>query len=230
MKSIDEIVSDLHGMADPSYISKMEYFGIKDAPESLGIKNAYLKPYAKEIGRNQRLANELWGKPIHECKLLAIHISEPKLFTEELAEKWTSECYSWDLVDGIGMKILPKTPFAFQKIDEWSKREPEFEKRMAFALMVGVTIHDKKLSDDRLASFFPIIERESWDERNFVKKAVNWALRQLGKKNLELNKLAIESAERIKSQNSKPARWIASDALRELQSEKIQDRLSAKSK
>ena len=152
------------------------------------------------------------------------------MFTEELAEKWTSECYSWDLVDGIGMKILPKTPFAFQKIDEWSKREPEFEKRMAFALMVGVTIHDKKLSDDRLASFFPIIERESWDERNFVKKAVNWALRQLGKKNLELNKLAIESAERIKSQNSKPARWIASDALRELQSEKIQDRLSAKSK
>lgn len=222
------ILSDLQEMSDPEYVSKMEYFGIKGAPKALGIRNTYLKPYAKQIGRNQALANQLWNQPIHECKQLAIQLAEPKKFTAQLAEKWTGECYSWDLVDGIGMKILPKTPFAFQKIEEWSKREPEYEKRMAFALMVGIVIHDKKATNEYLKEFFPIIERESWDDRNFVKKAVNWALRQLGKKNLTLNAYAIEVAERIKLQNTIAAKWIAADAIRELTSDKIQERLTAK--
>lgn len=228
MKSLNAILKDLHDMADPEYISKMEYFGIKGAPEALGIKNTILKPYAKKLGKSQPLANELWDQPIHECKHLAILLSEHKAFTEDIAEKWTSDCYSWDLVDGIGMKIVPLTPYAFEKVEKWSQREPEFEKRMAFALMVGILIRRKKETDDRIASFFPIIERESWDERNFVKKGVNWALRQIGKKNLNLNSLAIEAAERIKSQDTKAARWIAADALRELKSDKIQARLFAK--
>lgn len=228
MKLLNQILKDLHDMADSEYISKMEYFGIKGAPEALGIKNTILKPYAKELGKDQDLANQLWDLPIHECKHLAILAAEHKKFTIEIAEKWTSECYSWDLVDGIGMKIIPKTPFAFEKVQEWSKREPEFEKRMAFALMVGITIHLKKTPDEKIAEFFSIIEREAWDERNFVKKAVNWALRQIGKKNLTLNFQAIEVAERIKLQGSKAARWIASDALRELKSDKIQARLHTK--
>ena len=228
MKNLDQILKDLHEMADPEYISKMEYFGIKGAPKALGIKNTILKPYAKELGRDQSLANELWEQPIHECKHLAIFTAEPKKLTEEIAEKWTSDCYSWDLVDGIGMKLIPKTSYAFDKVEVWSRREPEYEKRMAYALIVGITIHDKKASDELIASFFPIIEREAWDERNFVKKAVNWALRQIGKRNLHLNALAIESAERIKSQDTKAARWIAADALRELKSDKIQERLKAK--
>lgn len=228
MKSLDQILKDLNEMADPEYVSRMEYFGIKGAPTALGIKNAFLKPYAKELGKNQALSNQLWEQPIHECKHLAIQTAEPKKITEAIAEKWTSDCYSWDLVDGIGMKLLPHTPFAFDKIDEWSKREAEFEKRMAFALMVGVVIRLKKEPDERIAEFFPIIERESWDDRNFVRKAVNWALRQIGKKNLHLNQLAIEAAERIKLQGSKAARWIAADALRELKSDKIQERLKPK--
>lgn len=228
MKSLNRILEELNEMADPEYISRMEYFGIKDAPKALGIKSTVLKPYAKELGRDQSLADKLWNQPIHECKHLAILTAEPKIFTEEIAEKWTTECYSWDLVDGIGMKLLPKTPYAFDKVEEWSHREAEYEKRMAFALMVGIVIHIKTLPDDRIAAFFPILERESWDDRNFVKKAVNWALRQIGKKNLELNKQAIEVAKRIKSQDSRAARWIAADALRELQSDKIQERLKSK--
>ncbi|WP_420317998.1 DNA alkylation repair protein [Ekhidna sp.] len=225
MKTIKEILSDLQALSDPEYVSQMEYFGIKGG-KALGIKNAVLKPYAKGLGKNQSLSNELWEQPIHECKHLAILTAIPKEFSESIAEKWTSDCYSWDLVDGIGMKILPGTPFAFRKIDEWSKREPEFEKRMAFATMVGLTLKGAKQPDEKIVQFFPIIERESWDDRNFVKKAVNWALRQIGKRNPNLNLQAIEAAERIKLQDSKAARWIAADALRELKSESIQERLN----
>lgn len=228
MKILTQILKDLHQMADPEYIAKMAYFGIKGAPAALGIKNTYLKPYAKEIGKNQPLALQLWDEQIHECKHLAILLAEPDKFTETIAEKWTSECYSWDLVDGIGMKILPKRSFAFDKVEAWSKRQAEYEKRMAFALMVGISIHCKKESNERIASFIPIIERESWDDRNFVKKAVNWALRQIGKRNLVLNALAIDAAERIKLQDAKTPRWIASDALRELRSDKIQERLRSR--
>lgn len=223
-----EVITDLEGMANPAYIAQMEYFGIKAGTKALGIKNEVLKRYAKSIGRSQELANELWNCDYHEAKLLALHIAEPKKFTEALAEKWTSECYSWDLVDGVGLKIMPNTPFALQKIAEWTLRQPEFEKRMGFATMVGVTIHNKKIEDEILATFFPILEREAWDDRNFVKKAVNWALRQLGKRNLALNEQAIAVAERIKTQDFKSARWIASDALRELNSPAVMGRLARK--
>jgi 3-methyladenine DNA glycosylase AlkD len=222
VKTLKNILTDLHEMADPEYIAKMEYFGIKAGTVALGIKNAYLKPYAKELGKSQELANKLWDENLHECKLLAIHISEPKKFAEKMAEKWTSESYSWDLVDAIGMKIMPQTDFAYRKVEEWSKREPEYEKRMAFATMVGLSLKGAKQPDEKIQQFFPIIEREACDERNFVKKAVNWALRQIGKRNIQLNAQAIEVAERIKVQDSKSARWIAAGALRELKSDKIQ--------
>ncbi|MEQ8904917.1 DNA alkylation repair protein [Ekhidna sp.] len=224
MKSLEEILADLHSMANPEYITQMEYFGIKGG-QALGIKNTVLKPYAKKIGRNQELANELWQQTLHECKHLAILLAEPKLFTEEIAEKWTRDCYSWDLVDGIGMKIIPQADYAFRKVEDWSTREAEYEKRMAFATMVGLSLKGAKQSDEKISSFFKIIEREAWDERNFVKKAVNWALRQIGKRNSSLNKEAIRVAERIKAQSTKAARWIAADALRELKSEKVQERL-----
>lgn len=227
MKSVDEILSDLQLLANPEYVSKMEYFGIKGG-KAFGIKNAILKPYAKEIGRDQSLANILWNQSFHECKHLAVLLAEPTFFTEEIAEKWISECYSWDLVDGIGMKILPKTNFALGKIEEWSKREPEYEKRMAFATMVGFSLKGSNQTDETVLQFIPIIERESWDDRNFVKKGINWALRQIGKRNSYLNAMAIEVAERIKLQGSKAAKWIATDALRELTSDKIQARLQPK--
>lgn len=229
MSDIQWILDDLESMADPDYIQRMEYFGIKGAPRSLGIKHAVLKPYAKEIGKNQEVAEQLWEEPIHEAKHLAIWLSEPKKLVEPVAEKWTSDCYSWDLVDGIGMKVIPRTSYAWKKINEWSRREPEFEKRMSFATMVGVTLFEKKTPDEKIAKFLPIIEKEAWDDRNFVKKAVSWALRQIGKRSFYLNEMAIEAGERVYAQDSKAAKWIASDALRELRSEKVQIRLRKKS-
>ena len=224
MKALEEILKDLNDLANPEYVSQMEYFGIKGG-KALGIKNAVLKPYAKGLGKDQNLAEELWDQPIHECKHLAILTANPKEFQESIAEKWTHECYSWDLVDGIGMKIIPQTSYAFKKVEEWSLTEPEFEKRMAFATMVGLSLKGAKQLDEKIEPFFTIIEREAWDDRNFVKKAVNWALRQIGKRNLYLNKQAIEVAERIKLQDSKSARWVATEALRELKSDKVQTRL-----
>lgn len=228
MKDLHWILTELESMSDPAYVEKMEYFGITGSLRSLGIKHAVLKPFAKEIGKNQELAEQLWNEPIHEAKHLGIWLAEPNKFSEESAEKWTSEAYSWDLVDGIGMKIIPRTPFAWQKVEEWSTREPEFEKRMAFATMVGIAIFEKKTPDEKIGTFLPIIEREAWDERNFVKKAVNWALRQIGKRSSFLNEQAIASAERIRAQDNKSAKWIAADALRELTSDKVQSRLRKK--
>lgn len=227
MKSVSRILADLAEMSNPEYVYTMEHFGITGA-KALGIKNSFLKPYSKTIGRNQNVACELWDEPIHEAKLLALWISEPKEFTEKIAEKWVAESYSWDLIDAMAMRIVSKTPYANEKILEWSNREPEFEKRMGFATIVGITIHHKKTLDERIAEFLSIIEREAWDERNFVKKAVNWALRTIGKRSMYLNKLAIESAKEIQKQDTKSARWIAADAIRELEGEKVQERLRKK--
>ncbi len=228
MKNLKEIIQDLEEMANPEYTQKMSYFGIKSTT-ALGIKNADLKPYAKILGKDQKLAEELWGVNIHEAKLLAILLMEPKKLTIDTAEKIASEIYSWDICDGLGMKIFSKTPFALEKAMEWTEREPEFEKRAGFATMIGIIL-DKKVPDTTIERFFPILEREAWDDRNFVKKAVNWVLRQAGKRNLELNEKAITCAERIQRQNTKSARWIAADALRELKSEIIKERLENKEK
>lgn len=213
-------------MANPAYVERIEYYGI-DGGQALGIKNGDLKPYAKTIGKSQSLAEELWQQPIHEAKHLSILLTEPKKLTMEKAEAWLVEVYSWDICDGLGMKVFPKTSFGLEKAIEWTSRKAEFEKRAGFATMVGITL-DKKVPDSTIASFFPLMEREAWDNRNFVKKAVNWALRQAGKRNLSLNKSAIECAERIMAQETKSARWIAHDALRELKSNTIQERLQKK--
>ncbi|MEQ9402970.1 MAG: DNA alkylation repair protein [Cyclobacteriaceae bacterium] len=228
MKTVKKILSDLNEIANPEYIEKMEYFGIVST-EALGIKNAILKPYAKNIGRNQLLAEELWDVKIHEAKLLSISLCEPKKLTAKKAEQWVSEIYSWDICDGLGMKVFPKTTFGLKKAIEWTTREPEFEKRVGFATMVGIVL-DRKVPDETIEAFFPIMEREAWDERNFVKKAINWTLRQAGKRNLSLNKKAIACAERVLAQDTKAARWIANDALRELKSDLIQERLMKKGK
>jgi 3-methyladenine DNA glycosylase AlkD len=225
--AVEDVLQELMKMANPAYLQKMEYFGIP-SQQALGIRNTELKIVAKRIGKNQPLANQLWEQQYHECKLLAIHIGSAKHFTEGMAEKWTQQAYSWDLVDGVALKLLPKQTYTHNKILEWSTRETEFEKRMAFAAIVGVTIHNKSITDEYLMDFFSLLEREAWDDRNFVKKALNWALRQIGKKNEYLNGEAIRCAERIWAQNTRSSRWIARDALRELTSTAVQERLIRK--
>ena len=228
MKGLQQIIDDLKSMSNPEYTKKMDYFGI-ESTTALGIRNSVLKPYAKTIGKNQPLAEQLWDLKIHEAKLLTISLADPKKLTEKTVEKWVSEIYSWDICDGLGMKIFSKTPFGLAKAIDWTKREPEFEKRAGFATMIGIIL-DKKVPNSTVETFFPIIEREAYDERNFVKKAVNWVLRQAGKRNLELLQKGIECADRVHWQNTRSARWIATDALRELRSETVKERLKKRKK
>ena len=226
MTELDAVLQELRSMGDPETVKKMEYFGISNS-QALGIKIPKLRKFVKdiELKNNHELALALWEEPIHEAKLLAIFIEDPKQVSLEQMESWAQDFYSWDIVDSACTQLFIKTPHARKKLWEWVDREEEYIKRAGFALMVGLAIHDKKAPNEEFKSFLPILEREAWDERNFVKKAVNWALRQIGKRNLELNGLAIATAERIKKQGSKSARWIANDALRELHMEKIQVRL-----
>ena len=157
-------------------------------------------------------------------------IEDLELVTEEQMDKWVSEFDNWEICDQCCMNLFRKTSWVYEKIFEWSTREEEFVKRAAFTLIAVLAVHDKKAQDVKFEQYFPLIINESIDNRNFVKKAVNWALRQIGKRNIELNKKAITIAEKIYTIDSKSARWIATDALRELKSEKVQKRLNTREK
>jgi 3-methyladenine DNA glycosylase AlkD len=224
---LEEVMGTLRGMADPAYTEGMNGYGIS-TDTALGIRVPQLRKLAKEIGRDHDLAIQLWGTGVHEALLLATMVGDPKEVTEDLMEAWVLDISSWDVCDLCMGNLFDRTPYARNKASEWSEREEEYVKRAGFVLMATLAVHDKKASDGVFIDFFPMIEREAWDERNFVKKAVNWALRQIGKRNLALNAKAIEAGERIHVQGTRPARWIASDALRELRNEKVQQRLDDK--
>jgi 3-methyladenine DNA glycosylase AlkD len=180
---------------------------------------------AKEIGVDHVLAQQLWTSVFHEARILASMIDDPKRVTEAQMESWIQDFDSWDVCDQCCSNLFDKTGFAFPKAIEWSRRSEEFVKRAGFVLMATLAVHAKRAKDEEFLKFLPSIKRESVDKRNFVKKAVNWALRQIGKRNLKLNKAAIETAKDIQLLDSTSAKWIASDALRELSSPAVQKRL-----
>jgi len=219
-----DVLDRLKALANPDNVAGMARFGI-NATSALGISAPVLHKMAREIGRDHQLAQELWDSHIHEARKLAPLIDVPKLVTEAQMERWVSDFDSWDICDDCCGNLFDKTPFAYAKAVQWSAREQEFVKRAAFALMAYLSVHDKKGSDDHFLDFLPRIKRESTDDRNFVRKAVNWALRQIGKRNLALNAAAIETAQEIRALDSKAARWIGADALRELTGEAVQGRL-----
>lgn len=211
-----EIVIDmLREVASPVYREGMLRFGIANN-KALGVKLPELRKLAKEIKKDHQLAQQLWDTDIHEAQLLATMIDDPKQVTEAQIDKWVLDFETWDICDQACGNLFDRTPFAIKKALEYSTREEEFVKRAGFVLMAELAVHDKKADDMAFIQFFPVIEREAWDERNFVKKAVNWALRQIGKRNNTLKPLAIATAERILQQNTKAGKWIAADALREL--------------
>ncbi len=229
MPTKDQIINRLKKYSVPKNREGMARFGI-EVKYALGVSVPNLRKTAKEIGKDHKLAQELWGTKIHEARILAGMIDDPKLVTEKQMESWVSEFNSWDLCDQCCMNLFDRTPLAYKKASEWSKRKEEFVKRAGFALMAVLAFHDKKAKDEVFIKFLPIIKKESTDQRNFVKKAVNWALRQIGKRNLNLNKEAIKTAKEIQRIDSKAAKWIAADTLRELQSEAVQKRLRNKYK
>ena len=229
--TVGEIVKKLESLGSQENVAGMERFGIVTA-KSFGITAPVLKQYAKEVKKAAKdrhaLALELWETGIYDARAVAFLIDDPKQVTEKQMESWVRDFDNWATVDGTCCYLFCRTPFACEKVFDWAERKPEFEKRAAFALIAYLAVHDRKADDEKLARFLPLIEKHSDDDRNFVRKAVNWALRQIGKRNLKLNKLAIDTAERIKLQDTKPARWIASDALRELRSEAVLERLRTK--
>ena len=223
----EEVLAEMASLADPEAVKEMERFGIK-VGHGYGLSAPKLHGMARRIGRDHALALELWETGIHDARLLACLVDDPKQVTEEQMEQWVSDFDSWDVCDNCCGYLFDKTPFAYDKVVEWSARDEVYVKRAAFSLIAYLATHDKKAPDEKFLAFLPIIEREATDGRNFVKKAVNWALRDIGKRNLSLNRAAIEAAERIRATGAKHATWVASDALRELTSEAVQARLQKK--
>jgi len=221
----NDIIQRLKSLSDPEAVKGMARFGIN--PENTyGVSVPDLRKIARGISTDHALAEQLWASGIHEAQILASMIDEPEMVTEARMESWVKDFDSWDVCDQCCSNLFDKTKFAYRKAAEWSKREEEFVKRAGFTLMATLAVHDKKAADEEFLKFLPVIKRESTDNRNFVKKAVNWALRQIGKRNLNLNKVAIKAAEEIQQIDSKSARWIAADAIRELTGEAVQKKLA----
>jgi len=224
MLKTEEIIKRLKAMSNPKQLENSKRLGI-ETKNSLGISIWDLRKIAKEIGKNQRLAEALWKTKIHEVRLLAGYIADPEKISESVIEEWVSDFDSWDLVDQV-MDVIALSPYGYKKAIEYTGRKEEFVKRTGFVIMAGLAVFDKYAPDEKFMQFFSIITRESSDDRNFVKKAVNWALRNIGKRNINLNRKSIETAEQISKIDSKTAKWIAADALRELKSEKVQAHLN----
>jgi len=218
------VLKELRAMGDPAAVEGMRRFGIA-GKNLLGVSMPELRKLAKKIGKSHRLALELWGTGIHDARILAALVDEPDKVAADQLDSWVKEFDSWDVCDGCCGNLFDKTPFAYSKALEWSRADAEFVRRAGFALMAELAAHDRSASDGQFTRFFPSIKSGSMDERNFVKKAVNWALRGIGKRNLRLNAEAIALAEEIKKLDSRSARWIAADALRELKSPQVKRRL-----
>ena len=220
----EDIIKKLENEANPINVAGMARFGI-NPDKTLGVSIPFLRKLAKEIRKNHDLAKELWLSGIHEARILAGLIDDPDRVTEKQMDQWVEDFDSWDVCDLVCSNLFDKTRFAYKKAFEWTTRDDEFVKRAGFVMMAALSVHDKKASDREFEKFLPMIVREAKDERNYVKKAVNWALRVIGKRNKVLNRKAIKTAERIRKIDSSSARWIAADALRELKSDAVQRRL-----
>jgi 3-methyladenine DNA glycosylase AlkD len=218
MEKTELILDLIKANGNPENLEGMQRYGIR-FDKAYGCNIPFLRKLAKQFKKDHYLAKELWATGIHEARIMACLIDDPKEVTEVQMEKWVRNLNSWDICDGLCSNLFRKTEWAYDKAKEWSGKNEEFVKRAGFVMMAVLAVHDKKADNKTFLEFFDIIEKESIDERNFVKKAVNWALRQIGKRNEVLHKKAIVYAKRIEKQPSRSAKWIAKDALREFQSE-----------
>ena len=218
---LNEILTELKSLSNVEIKEfKAKKFGIK-SDNSWGVYQKDLAILAKKIGKNTALGIELFDTNIYDAQLLCAKICKPKEITENLMEKWITHFNTWEICDSFCMQLFKYHPLAVKKAIFWSKRDNEFEKRSGFVLMATYGFADKKSPNKVFEQFFPLLIKHAYDDRIYVKKAVNWALRQIGKRNIDLQKKAIETANEILKQDSKSAQWIAKDALKELQSEKI---------
>jgi 3-methyladenine DNA glycosylase AlkD len=220
----NEILKQLKSLGNPAAAEGMARYGI-NTERAYGVSIPNLRKIARKIGKNRPLAEALWSSGIHEARILAGMVYPPAEITGRQMEEWVRDFNSWDLCDQCCNNLFRKGVNARAKAVEWSERDEEFVKRAGFVLMACLAVHDKKAGDAEFLEFLPILKREAVDKRHFVKKAVNWALRQIGKRNLRLNQAAIVTANKISEMNSAAAKWIAADAVRELSSDAVQKRL-----
>jgi len=220
-----EILKKLESLRNPKNVEGMARFGIRPKTKVFGVPVPEMRRIAKIVKKDHNLALKLWDSKIHEARILATMIAEPVKLTKAQIKKWVSGFDSWDVCDQCCMNLFDKSETAKSLIFTFANNKKEFVKRVAFALMAALAFHDKKEKDQYFLKFFSIIKKASVDERNFVKKAVNWALRQIGKRNKKLNKQAIKLAKEIQKIQHKSAKWIASNALSELTNQKVLRRI-----
>ncbi len=223
-RTYNSIIKEIKSLRSLENIEGMARYGL-NSPTTLGICMPDLMRIAREAGKDHELAQRLWESSIYEARILAFMIDDWRLVTEEQMDRWAKDFDNWGIVDGCCGHLFSRTPFAYKKAIQWSRRKEEFVKRAGYSMIAALTVHDKKAKDEKMLRFLPLIVKGATDDRRYVSKSVNWALRQIGKRNRALNKKAIETAERIQKLDSKAARWVASDALRELKGEAVQKRL-----
>jgi len=221
---VRDAVAELRALANPRNVEGMARYGISST-NTLGVSIPRIRALAKRAGRDHALAQQLWDTGIHEARIMAAMVDDPKLVTKRQMDRWAADFDSWDVVDGCCGVLFDRTPHAYEKALHWSARRAEYVKRAGYVLMAALAVHDKRAPDETFLALLPAIVRGSDDDRNFVKKAVNWALRQIGKRNRRLNAAAIETAEQLRATGTRSGRWIAADALRELRSDSVQARL-----
>lgn len=221
------VVASLKRMASKKVRDGMARYAIP-ADKAFGVSVGDLQQYAKKLGRSHELAAALWKSGWYEARILAAYLDEPERVTPAQMDGWCRDFDNWAICDTVCFALFDRTPHAWRKVKEWSGRRPEFAKRAAFALLWGLTVHDKQAEDNRFAHGLALIERAADDERNFVKKAVNMALRAIGKRNPALHTAAVALARRLADAHDVTARWIGTDALRELTSPAVSKRLAGR--
>ena len=226
--TVKNILSELHKSAQPANLDGMARYGMTTT-NRLGINIPILRTLAKKVGTNHHLAIDLWRTGIAEARILAALIDDPQAVTSQQMEEWVADFDSWDICDQVCLNLFDKTPLVWVKIRAWAQREEEFVRRAAFALIAATAWHDKQAGDRVFIDLIPVIFAAAEDERNYVRKGVSWALRHIGKRNLTLNKHAIQAAEELVKQESRTAQWIGRDALKDISRESVLSRLRKRS-
>ncbi len=221
--SAEEIVAHLKSLRNETNIAGMGRYGI-DTSNALGITTPQMQAIVRQVKRNHGRALQLWQTGLRDARMAAILTADPHRLTKEEARSWAAGFNSWEIVD-TAADLFTQTPFWPELIAEFAADEREYVRRTAFAMIAGATVHNKQEPDDRLLAYLPLIEAHATDPRNFVRKAVNWALRNIGKRNRACHAPALALAEKLAASDDKTARWIGRDALRELRSEKVLARL-----
>jgi 3-methyladenine DNA glycosylase AlkD len=226
---VTKVVASIKRMGSKSVRDGMVRYGLPP-DNAFGIPVGKMQKFAKDIGRNHELALALWETGYYEARMIAAFIDDPSLVTPAQMDRWCKDFDNWGIVDTVCFKLFDQTPHAWKKVVQWSKKREEFQKRAAFALLASLSGHDKTASNEQFLSCLPLIKKAATDERNFVKKGVSWALRSVGRRNLELNAACTTLAQKLSASSDPTARWLGKEALREFKSAVVARQLKKRAK